>query len=102
MREHLQAAERATGRRSPLLDVPPLPAACADLWQLFLQLNRTRGSNGFGPQPLDEVRLLAWCQLHRQRLTSWEIETLFALDAAWLHAHQQAREAATTDAPRKP
>jgi hypothetical protein len=90
LRDHLEAAERSTGRRPPDLDVPPLPPACADVWQLFLQLHRRRGG-GFGPQPLDESRLLAWCQLHGQHLTSWEVEAVFDLDSVWLQAESEAR-----------
>lgn len=98
LRDHLEAAERSTGRRPADLDVPPLPPACADVWQLFLQL-RQRSGGGFGPQPLDEPRLLAWCQLHGQRLTSWEVETIFGLDNVWLQAESESKPAADRAAP---
>ena len=76
--------------------MPPLPLACGGVWQVFLQLHQRRGSNGFGPLPLDEARLLAWCRLHSQRLTAWEVERIFALDDLWFDQHQAAAAAAAT------
>lgn len=68
------------------------------MWRLFLQL-RQRSGGGFGHQQLDEPRLLAWCQLHGQRLTSWEVETIFEIDSLWLQAESEAKSAADRAAP---
>lgn len=94
MHQHLLAAEQATGRPAPELDVPPLPALCGDVWRLFLELHKRRTRNGFAPAPIDEARLLQWQQLHGATLTPWEIEAIFLLDAAWLSdcEEQQAKK----------
>jgi hypothetical protein len=90
LREHLQAVARSTGRTPPELQVPPLPAACQGVWHLFLELHARRGSNGFGPAPIDEARLCCWQQLHRTQLSPWEVDTIFLLDGVWLRCmHQQ-------------
>lgn len=94
LREHLQAVERSTGRRPPELEVPALPQACAGLWPIFLELHNRRAQGGFGPAALDEARLLHWQQLHATRLSPWEIETLFALDNAWLASEAEANSQA--------
>lgn len=85
MRHHLQAAQRSTGRTPPELVLPPLPVACRGVWELFAEMHAGRGV-GMGPEPINETRLLAWQQLHRIRLSPWEIEAIGLVDNAWLNA----------------
>lgn len=80
LRTHLQAVWRASGRRPPELDVPELPRAARQVWSLFCELDATRGGNGFGVDAISEARLLSWQQLHRVRLSPWEIEQIQMLD----------------------
>lgn len=76
LRDHLEALERRGGRRHPLLDGPPLPAAAAHLWQWFLEL---RAANA-APLTFSEIR--AWAALTGQWPRPWEVAALRALDAA--------------------
>lgn len=80
LREHLFAVWKATRRRPPELDLPPLPAAGVAVWEWFKALDAARGSNGWGPNPISWADLVAWQQLAGVQLTPWEAETLRALD----------------------
>ena len=82
------------------MEVPPLPNGCEHLWQSFLQLNASRGSNGMGPAAIGPADLLAWQQLQGIALTPWEVGTLFALDACALKASDDAQKAASAQAPK--
>lgn len=64
--------------------MPPLPAAAAELWAWFGELDAARGSTGWGPAPIGWAELDAWQRVGGQRLTAWEAGTLMALDAARL------------------
>lgn len=77
--------------------MPPLPPACAGVWDVFMQLHQRRGSAGMGPSPLDHAQLLAWCRLQGQQLTPWEVDAIFALDDLWLQAWNESRPKQKTD-----
>lgn len=89
-RDHLLAAQRATGTQPPELQVPPLPPGTADLWAAYLQI-RNSCAAGFGPAVMTQQDVVAWQQLQGVRLLPWEVDTLFAIDLA-------ARAAAAPDA----
>lgn len=86
LRTHLEAAAAASGKRPPELEVPPLPREVRGLWADFCRLDATRTGSGFGVNPIDEARLLAWQQLHRVRLSPWEIEQIQMLDVLSMNA----------------
>lgn len=83
-REHLLSVERQTGRRPAALDGPMLPADGAHVWASFLELSAGRGSNGFGPNPISWLDLLAWRMLTGVIVRPAEIDAIMALDRAWL------------------
>jgi hypothetical protein len=56
------------------------------LWTWFLELSQARGGGGMGPASITFLDIHAWCSLRRLRLAGWELDTLLALDAAWLAA----------------
>jgi len=85
-REHLLSVERQTGRRPAALDGPDLPEDGAHVWAWFLHLSAGRGSNGFGPNPLSWLDLLAWTALTGIITRPAEIEAIMALDCVWLAA----------------
>ena len=93
-REHLLSVERQTGRRPVGLDGPELPADGAHVWHWFLELSAGRGSNGFGPNPISYLDLLAWSALTGTITRPAEIEAIMSLDRAWLTA-----QAANTSTP---
>jgi hypothetical protein len=101
LREHLLAAQAnplaKSGPRHESLDVPPLPPLCRGVWRIFTELHQRRGGS-FGPAPIDEARLLAWCQLYGRQLSEWEINSIFAIDACWLNAQAEANQAQNSQA----
>lgn len=85
-RAHLESVERQTGRRPAELDGPELPADGSHIWAWFLELSTGRGSNGFGPDPISWLDLLAWTALTGMITRPAEIDAIMALDRAWLLA----------------
>lgn len=75
--------ERQTGRKFQA-QPPPIPTELRYLWSTFLSLSRARGNNGFGPNPLSFTEIEAWCRLMHIRLDPWEVDTLRAIDDAFL------------------
>lgn len=59
---------------------PKPPAAGKHLFDYFLWLDSTRGSNGWSPNPLDFLQLDAFQRVTGVLLKDWEIRTLFAMD----------------------
>lgn len=82
----LESVERQTGRRPAALDGPELPADGAHVWAWFLELSAGRGSNGFGPNPISYLDLLAWSLLTGTITRPAEVEAIMALDRAWMAA----------------
>lgn len=80
MREHLRAVEKATGQRPPELDIPPVPTALAQLWDVYLQLDAGRGEGGFGMAAIGWRDMAAWQSITGIPLTEWEAETLIRVD----------------------
>jgi hypothetical protein len=85
-RVHLESVERQTGRRPVDLDGPELPGDGSHIWYWFMDLSAGRGSNGFGPNPISWLDLLAWATLTGQIARPAEIEAIMALDRVWLAA----------------
>lgn len=86
LRDHLRVVARATGRLPAQLAEPPLHPAIRPLQAVFAELAATRGSNGFGLQPLAPSEVQAWAAAHGVSFTPWEFETLLAADRAALQA----------------
>jgi hypothetical protein len=84
LRQRLQAREEMWGIRDPLLDVPSPPPGGEYLLAWFDELNRCRGSTGFGPSTINFSELQAWSNLKQIRLWRWEIDALMTLDRVWL------------------
>lgn len=95
LRVHLQQLARNTGRVDERL-LLQVPAAVEQLWELFMSWAVHRRS-GMGLHPLTFTDAEAWCRLYGVRLTPWELDTLFELDAATLRvaaANQRSAEEA--------
>lgn len=67
-----------------LADAPAMPKSLEYLWAYFLEFHLVRGSNGFGPLPINFSEILAWSKLFKVKLDAWEINTLIQLDRAYL------------------
>ena len=82
LRDHLQAAARATGKRPGELGVPPLPESLRPLWQVYLQLDAGRGAGAFHSVAIGWQDIAGWQRLTGHPLTGWEAETLIRTDRA--------------------
>jgi hypothetical protein len=83
--DHLLSIERQTGERPQILiDAPPLPATCEDLWRTFSELHSCRGSNGFGPNRISYVDIDAFQRVSGVKLSAWERDAIRRADAAYM------------------
>lgn len=80
--DHLQQAQ--AWERIEEISGPAVPSEILYLWGWFWELNRARGSTGFGPGILDWTALKHWMEITGNRLTSWEVATLRAVDDIYL------------------
>jgi hypothetical protein len=88
----LQRLAANTGQRAPQLD-NTCPAHTEYLWAIFNSLGRA-SSNGF--EGISQAEIAAWQSNHSARLTSWELDTLKALDnQAAVAAAKQRRQSQT-------
>ena len=78
LRTHLQRLYVNTGVLPEQLQGPECPPQCAHLWHVFRTLGRTHGGDALAP--LLQTELQAWQANHGVWLSSWEIDTLYALD----------------------
>jgi hypothetical protein len=61
------------------------------VWLWFLELNRSRSSNGFGPSPIGYGDILAWGQVTGSRPAPWEIEAIKRLDNSYLKINSEQK-----------
>lgn len=86
LRQHLEAVERATGKRVADLHHDPLPACLIPLWEVFVALSLRRPQGLSSAPHLTFHDVLTWCSAYRVELTPWEIDTILAADVAALAA----------------
>jgi hypothetical protein len=72
LRAHLLQVEEATGVHDDRVDGPLPPEGGETLWQVYWELRRE--------QPLTLAEIEAYCRLTGQRLESWEVRALRAMD----------------------
>ena len=79
VRDVLVQREKIRGERSDELDAD-VPQCCNELWRAFLCMHSQRdpGFSGVTPLSISEVR--AYASLYQVRFTSWELDTLWAID----------------------
>lgn len=66
-----------------LLQQPP--RSCRALWNAYVEMSHTRPPGG----TLLFTEIEAWQRLHNLRLSSWEVETLIAIDRSFVAATKQ-------------
>lgn len=79
LREHLLAVVRSGGKTPPQLRVK-LPPDGELLWETYQGICAGRPSSFGGYALVPPSEILAWQQLHGVQLTSWEVDTLQAMD----------------------
>jgi hypothetical protein len=72
-------------------ETPEVPPAGQRVWGIFLDLNATRGSSGFGPLPIAYSEIESWSRLRREPVRSFELDIIRALDEAMLKAADAER-----------
>lgn len=63
---------------------PMPPAGSAPVWSAFRHLCLTRTWHAHGPNPISYAEIDAYCRLMRQPLEPHHVETICAMDQAWL------------------
>jgi len=61
-----------------------MPDICYPIWQMFLQLHKTRGHTGYSYLPISYQELDAYARVHRRSFTPEELYLLCAADDAAL------------------
>lgn len=73
---------------------PIVPEAGVLLWNLFMEISASRTYHAAGPHPISHAEIEAFARLHRWPLLPHHIDTIRALDDAWLeHAYRQQGKA---------
>ena len=91
LRQHLEIVCRQTGKIPEEYVFPDCPEQLAYLWQLFLQLSRTRGNTGYGLLPLSLVEIEAWTRLMCCPILPWELQAMLLLDSAYMASQVVAK-----------
>ncbi|HVV43186.1 MAG TPA: hypothetical protein VHC94_19220 [Nitrobacter sp.] len=81
-------------------DGPEVPWAGQRVWGIFLDVHATRGSNGFGANPISYGEIESWSRLRREPVRPFEMDIIRALDIAYLEAVAKKAEAQAT--PEQP
>lgn len=85
-RKQLVKFGRPTDHLDAQLKAPPLSPGTDYLLGHFNRVNRSRAQGMNGPLPTSFTELKAFCELMDISLDPWEVETLQAMDAAYLEA----------------
>ena len=85
------------------LNIPSMPEEFTFAWGSFFDLQATRGSNGFSPNPLTYLEIEAYIRLSGRVLLPYEIRAIKVIDSAFLNAQADLAKAARAakDASKK-
>jgi len=84
LRSHATAIAKGAGEIPEEYRSLPFPEALGYCWGWFIELSRTRASNGFGVNPISYNEIVCWSELTGVRPDSIEIQALMALDVAFM------------------
>lgn len=71
-----------------------VPEAGVLLWNLFMQISASRTYHAAGPNPISYGEIEAFARLHSWPLQPRHVDTIRALDDAWLeHAYREQSKA---------
>lgn len=84
LRQHLEAVYKRTKVKPEELIQPALPNSVKYLLRLFADLSHGR-QNGMGANSITCLELQAWLNLTDRKLSNWEINTLRAMDRAFIN-----------------
>lgn len=92
LREKLEHIEETTGKRPRELDGPGFPESGAYLWNWFSELSNSRGSSGFGPNPISFLEIDAWSRMMHTKIWPHEIKIIQALDRVYISTYASKKE----------
>ena len=81
-----------TGHTPPELVAPEFPDIVSHVWEAFLDLHKGRSYGMSGGNPLTWTDIAAWCNLTGIVLSSWEVNTIKALDMAWVRISNESED----------
>lgn len=91
----MQSVWRQTGiRPKEFEDLIELPDCCFQVWKWFIDLHNTRGSNGFGINPISFTEIKAYFDLLDIKPEEWELTLIKRFDNEALSAYAKEAEAA--------
>lgn len=81
---------------------PIVPEAGVTIWNLFMEISRSRTYHMAGPHPISHAEIEAYARINRWPLQPHHVALIRAMDDAWLeHAYRQKDDAATKAAQIK-
>lgn len=88
--DRLQTQLISALRRNLVGGKPVVPEAGVMIWNLFMEISRSRTYHAAGPHPISHGEIEAYGRLHRWPLRPHHVEMIRALDDAWLtHAYRK-------------
>jgi hypothetical protein len=72
------------------LDGAPFPPELIYLWDIYNRIRRRKGSNGFGPSPIDGPDIESFQRRHSMPLAPWEQEVIEGLDDIYMKVQGEA------------
>lgn len=100
MRAQLESAWRQLGvKPKELEELVDLPESMHLVWNYFIDLNSTRGSNGFGVNPITFTEMKSYFDLYDISPLFYEVELIKKLDRVALdcfHKQQEKENKKTT------
>lgn len=70
---------------------PKVPYGSEYIWDLFWEVRKGVGGNGFSPNPISSLEILAYSQLSRIKITPFMFNALRYMDAQYLKASSETR-----------
>jgi len=93
LRDQLEAVWKRTGVKPPELDNPyHLDEMFYEVWGWFLTLNKKRGSNGFGINPISYTEIKSFFDLQQYCPQQWEIKLIEEWDDIALEVYSEQQE----------
>lgn len=87
MREHVAIIERQIGKTPEEFIFPACPDVLWYVWDMFLDLCKSRTNTGYGALPLSYAEIQCWSQLTRCDVTPQEVAMLRSLDSLFMQGH---------------
>ena len=84
LREHLESAERQTGRVPQRLDIEPIPIWAVWHVRAWSDICSGRSHTGMGLTPLTWMDLSAWRSFSGYRITPRDVKIIRHIDNVWI------------------